>query len=269
MGRAELRRQAKSRKKEQEKISKVLKNAGFPEFQLPPAPLKTTHLSIPEAAKLTGSKIAVLEQWRKEQTEEIRKACIMEAQEKLDQAENFITLYNIITSLKALEGFRYAKAAAGYLLEHYSESVVALEKQNIQETYRELSDKWGIEMEFEAPELNKEMGFDEVDWMENYIGLHIPYSVYEKIWNDSRNIQSVYTQLAVIWELCEDFSFSKHKKGDGSMLDKFMHGTKEKYDRIDSMKHGAKDTMRMLKEKYDIDIGWTEKTEETIRRFDL
>ena len=269
MGRAELRRQAKSRKKEQEKISKVLKNAGFPEFQLPPAPLKTTNLSTAEVANLTGTKIAVLEQWRKEQTEEIRKACIMEAQEKLDQAENFITLCNVITSLKALEGFRYAKAAAGYLLEHYSESVVASEKQNIQETYRELSDKWGIEMEFEAPELNKEMGFDEVDWMEIYIGLHIPYSVYEKIWNDSRNIQSVYTQLAVIWELCEDFSFSKHKKGDGSMMDKFMHGTKEKYDRIDSMKHGAKDTMRMLKEKYDIDIGWTEKTEETIRRFDL
>ena len=269
MGRAELRRQAKSRKKEQEKVNKVLKNAGFPEFRLPPAPLKTTNLSDQEVVNITGTKIAVLEQWRKEQTEEIRKACILEAQEKLDRAENFITLCNIITSLKALEGFRYAKAAAGYLLEHYSESVAASEKQNIQETYRELSEKWGIEMEFEAPELNKEMGFDEVDWMENYIGLHIPYSVYEKIWNDSRNIQSVYTQLAVIWELCEDFSFSKHKKGDGSMLDKFMHGTKEKYDRIDSMKHGAKDTMRMLKEKYDIDIGWTEKTEETIRRFDL
>ena len=148
MGRAELRRQAKSRKKEQEKTSKVLKNAGFPEFQLPPAPLKTTNLSIPEVAKLTGSKIAVLEQWRKEQTEEIRKVCIMEAQEKLDQVENFITLCNIITSLKALEGFRYAKAAAGYLLEHYSESVAASEKQNIQETYRELSEngelKWNL-----------------------------------------------------------------------------------------------------------------------------
>ena len=269
MGRAELRRQAKSRKKEQEKISKVLKNAGFPEFQLPPAPLKTTHLSIPEAAKLTGSKIAVLEQWRKEQTEEIRKACIMEAQEKLDQAENFITLCNIITSLKALEGFRYAKAAAGYLLEHYSESVVALEKQNIQETYRELSDKWGIEMEFEAPELNKEMGFEDANWMEEYIGRNIPYSVYEKIWDDSRNIQSVYTQLAVIWELCEEFGFAKHKSGSGNMLDKFMHGTKEKYDQIDQMKHGARDTMKLLKEKYDIDIGWAEKTEDTIRRFDL
>lgn len=65
MGRAELRRQAKSRKKEQEKISKVLKNAGFPEFQLPPAPLKTTNLSTQEVANVTGTKIAVLEQWRK------------------------------------------------------------------------------------------------------------------------------------------------------------------------------------------------------------
>ena len=269
MGRAELRRQAKGRKKEQEKINKVLKNAGFPEFQLPPAPMRTTNLSAKEAANITGTKIAVLEQWRKEQTEEIRKACLLEAQEKLDQAENFITLCNVITSLKALEGFRYGKAAAGHLLEHYSESVVASEKQNIKETYQELHEKWGIELEFEEPELNKELGFEEVDWMKNYIGLHIPYSVYEKIWDDSRNIQSVCTQLAVIWELCENFSFSKHKKGDGSMLDKFMRGTKEKYDQIDSMKRGARDTMRMLKEKYDIDIGWTEKTEETIRRFDL
>ena len=128
MGRAELRRQAKSRKKEQEKISKVLKNAGFPEFQLPPAPLKTTNLSTQEVANITGTKIAVLEQWRKEQTEEIRKACILEAQEKLDKAENFITLCNVITSLKALEGFRYGRAAAEYMLSHYSESVVASEK---------------------------------------------------------------------------------------------------------------------------------------------
>ncbi|WP_418419680.1 hypothetical protein [Blautia sp.] len=269
MGRAELRRQAKSRKKEQEKISKVLKNAGFPEFQLPPAPLKTTNLSTQEVANITGTKIAVLEQWRKEQTEEIRKACIMEAQEKLDQAENFITLCNIITSLKALEGFRYAKAAAGYLLEHYSESVVASEKNNIQTTYKELRDKWGIDLEFEDPELNKEMGFEDANWMEEYIGRNIPYSVYEKIWDDSRNIQSVCTQLAVIWELCEEFGFAKHKSGSGNMLDKFMHGTKAKYDQIDQMKHGARDTMKLLKEKYDIDIGWTEKTEDTIRRFDL
>lgn len=131
MGRAELRRQAKSRKKEQEKISKVLRNAGFPEFRLPPAPLKTTNLSDQEVANITGTKIAVLEQWRKEQTEEIKKACILEAQEKLDKAENFITLCNIITSLKSLEGFRYGRAAAEHMLSHYSESVVDQKKTTI------------------------------------------------------------------------------------------------------------------------------------------
>ena len=124
-------------------------------------------------------------------------------------------------------------------------------------------------MEFEVPELNKELGFEEVDWMKNYIGMHIPYSVYVKIWDDSKNIQSVLTQLAVIWELCEEFGFAKHKKGKETMLDKFMKGTKEKYDRIDQMPHGVRDTIKMLKEKYDIDIGWTEKTQKTIDRFDL
>ena len=269
MGRAELRRQKKDREKEQGKINRVLKNAGFPEFQLPPAPMRTTNLSVQEVSNMTGAKIAVLEQWRREQTKEIRDACILEAQEKLDRAENFITLCNVITSLKALEGFRYGKAAAGYMLEHYSECIAAAEKQSIQAAYEELHEKWGIELEFEVPELNKELGFGEADWMENYIGTHIPYSVYEKIWNDSRNVQSVSTQLAVIWELCEEFGFAKHKSGSGNMLEKFMRGTKEKYDQIDSMKHGAKDTLRMLKEKYDIDIGWTEKTEATLRRFDL
>lgn len=53
------------------------------------------------------------------------------------------------------------------------------------------------------------------------------------------------------------------------MLDKFMCGTKKKYDQIDAAQHGARDALRLLKEKYDIDIGWTKETEDTIQRFDL
>lgn len=170
MNRAELRRRAKDQKKEQGKMNKMLRQAGLPEFTIPPAPVRTTNLSMEEVSRITSTEIAVLEQWRKEQIEEIKKECILEAQERLDQAENFITLCNVFTSLKALEGFRYAKAAATHLLEHYSESTVSAEKQNIRKTYEELHEKWGIEMEFDTPELNKEMGFEEVDWMKNYIG---------------------------------------------------------------------------------------------------
>lgn len=269
MNRAEIRRQEKKNKKRIDKAESFLKKAGFPEFKLPPAPMRSVDLTDTEVANLSGMNIAILEQWKIAQREKIKKACIMEAQEKLDKAEEYSTLCNIIASLKALEGFRYGKAAAAHLLEHYSECVETTEKQNIRKTYEELHEKWGIEFEFEDPDLNKELGFDEVNWMNEYIGRNIPYSVYCKIWDDAKNIQSVITQLAVIWELCENFSFSKHKKGDGSMLDKFMHGTKAKYDEIDVDPHGPRKALKLLKEKYDIDITWSENTQKTIDRFGL
>ncbi len=69
MNRAEIRRQEKKNKKRIDKAESFLKKAGFPEFKLPPAPMRTSNLSVQEAANLTGAKVAVLEQ-----TEEIKKS---------------------------------------------------------------------------------------------------------------------------------------------------------------------------------------------------
>ena len=269
MSRAEQRRRDKADKKDRKRAEAILKQMGFPEFQLPPAPMRTMNLSDHEVASITGTKIAVLEQWRREQTEEIKKACIAEAQEKLDTAETFITVSNIIVTLSALEGFHWAKSASNWILEHYQEHLDKVTKENIRETYEKLHEKWGIEMEFDVPDLNILMGFEEVDWTVEYIGRKIPYTVYEKVWNDSKNIQSVFTQLAVLWELCEEFGFAKHKKGAVTMLDKFMEGTRKKYLSIDAAKHGARDTLKMLSEKYEIDVDWSRSMQETIDRFDL
>lgn len=265
MSRAEMRR----RKRQQEKINSALKQAGIPEFRPPVAPMRITGLSDQELANMTGVKIAALEEWRKEQKEIIERAAIKEAQERLDRAEYFIVFCNILTSLMALDGFRYGKAAANYMLENYNKCTVTAESENARETYEYLNKKFGIEFEFDDPQINEELGFGDIDWMKDYIGMNIPYSVYCKIHNDAKNIQSVFTQLAVIWELCEDFGFHKHPDSAGNKPNKFMIGTKEKYDKIDRMKHGARDTARMLKQKYNIDIGWESGTQETIERFDL
>lgn len=265
MSRAEMRRQ----KRQQEKINSALKQAGIPEFRPPVAPMRITGLSDQELANMTGVKIAALEEWRKEQKEIIERAAIKEAQERLDRAENFIVFCNILTSMKALDGFRYAKAAANHMLENYNNSIVPSNPDEAKQNYKELHEKYGIEFEFDDPQINEELGFGDIDWMKDYIGMNIPYSVYCKIHDDAKNIQSVFTQLAVIWELCEDFGFHKHPDSAGNKLNKFMIGTKEKYDRIDRMKHGARDTARMLKQKYNIDIGWESGTQETIERFDL
>lgn len=269
MSRAEQRRKQREQKKADKQMNAVLRQAGFPEFQLPPAPMRTNKLSIQEVANLTGTKVAVLENWRKEATAEIEKACIATAQEKLNQAETFITVSNIIVTLSALEGFHWAKSASNWILEHYQEHLDKVTKENIRETYEKLHKKWGIEMEFDVPDLNILMGFEEVDWTVEYIGRKIPYTVYEKVWNDSKNIQSVFTQLAVLWELCEEFGFAKHKKGAVTMLDKFMEGTRKKYLSIDAAKQGARDTLEMLSEKYEIDVDWSRSMQETIDRFDL
>lgn len=265
MSRAEMRRQ----KRQQEKINSALKQAGIPEFRPPVAPMRITGLSNQELSNMTGVKIAALEEWKKEQKEIIERAAIKEAQERLDRAEYFIVFCNILTSLMALDGFRYGKAAAKYMLENYNKCTVKAESENAKETYEYLNKKFGIEFEFDDPQINEELGFGDIDWMKDYIHMNIPYSVYCRIQDDARNIQNVYTQLAVIWELCEGFGFHKHPDSAGNKLDKFMRETKEKCDRIDRMKHGARDTVRMLKEKYKIDIGWEPATEETIDRFDL
>lgn len=134
MSRAEQRRKQREQKKADKQMNAVLRQAGFPEFQLPPAPMRTTNLSDHEVANITGTKIAVLEQWRREH---------------------------------------------------------------------------------------------------------------------------------------EEFGFAKHKKGAVTMLDKFMEGTRKKYLSIDAAKHGARDTLKMLSEKYEIDVDWSRSMQETIDRFDL
>lgn len=265
MSRAEMRRQ----KRQQEKINSALKKAGVPEFQIPVAPMRLTGLTDQELANMTGAKVVELETWRKEQTELIEKAAIKQAQETLDRAEEYITFHNILTSFLALDGFRYGKAAANYLLENYNECTKKVKQEGARKTYENLNKKFGIEFEFDEPDLNKELGFEDVDWMNDYIHMNIPYSVYCRIQDDARNIQNVYTLLAVIWELCEGFGFHKHPDSAGNKLDKFMRETKEKCERIDRMEHGARDTARMLKEKYKIDIGWEPGIQETIERFDL
>lgn len=263
MNRAEMRRQ----KKQQAKMDEALKKAGFPGFQMPAAPVRVNGLSDQEIANLTGVKVVALENWRREQTETIKKALMIEAQEKLDGAEENATLCNILTSLKALSSFRYAKAAANHLMEHYNDNIV--NRETAKQTYKELHEKYDIEFEFDEPNLNEALGHGDVDWMTEYIGRNIPYSIYSKIFDDSKNIQNVYTQLAVIWELCEDFGFAKHKKGAGSMLDKFMAGTIAKCDHMGSTEHGASGIAKMLKERYEIEIDWQPGMQDTIERFNL
>lgn len=268
MNRAELRRIQKKENKEIAKANKILKKAGFPSFQMPPAPLKTTNLSMQEVSNFTGAKIAVLEQWRREQIKEIEKSCMEDAQERLAFAEEYTLLHNIIASLKALEGFRYAKAAANYLIQNYKSDFIE-GNEDIRSIYEDLHERWGIQLVFDTPDINEVMKFEEYDWRKTYTEKNIPVAVFDAIQDDAANIQSVYTQLAVLLVLCKEFGFAKHKNSKNSMLEKFMRCTKEKYEEIADSEHGAREALKELREKYEIDIEWSKETQKTIDKYDI
>lgn len=267
--RAERRQQEREEKKKLQRTNRLLQDAGLPKLEFPTAPARRSGLSAAEVSGMTGINMGILNQWQQEEREKIKKECIREAQERLDRASNYMTVCNIMTSLTALGGFRYGKAAALHLLAHYSENLVNASRENFLRSYRELNEKWGVEFEFDDIDLNKEMGFDVVDWRYGYIAKNVPETVYDRIFTDSKNIQSVLTQVAVIWELCDEFRFHKHMNSDSSKLKKFMEGTKKKYDLLDGMKKGATYGMSLLKDKYDIEIGFSDSMLQTIERFKL
>ena len=265
MSRAEWRRQKAAEQKIIKKMEKAVQKAGVDtKSNMPPAPLRIFNLSTEKVAELTGTDVAVLDQWRKEQVEKIQKELIIEAQEKLDKAENYITLCTIMTTMKALEGFRYAKSAARHIIKNYEDSVQYTTKEKVRETYNDLHERWGIEFEFDEPDLDSEMGFDTYDWRYEYIGMHVPPSVYGKIWDDSKELMKAVMTMAMLWELCEDFGFHKKKF---QMLNKFKAGLQKKYDAI--TERSFEQIEKMILEKYGLGINWEKDTISALKGFGI
>ena len=191
MGRQKLRRQAKNFRNG--KDHQGIKEYGISRINFLRR-VKTTNSFHAEVANITGTKIHP-EQWRKEQTEEIEKH-VNRSAEWMGQILLLFQCRYIPESPGRLRG----GAAAEHMLSHYSETCGGVRKNNIQTTYKELQ-RMEMELKLKIQILIKRWD-SRMNWMEEYIGRY-PILVYEKIWDNSRNIQSVCTQLAVIWELCE------------------------------------------------------------------
>ena len=138
-------------------------------------------------------------------------------------------------------------------------------QDNVRQYYDRLHEDFGIEVEFEDLDADKLLGFDTLDWRYEYIRQRMPRAVFDVIYDDAKNLQSVTMQLAIMWEVCEEFRYHK-KKG---ILDKFVSGLKKRFDLIDSREYGIAETIEMLREKYQVDITWGKGIQSTLKRFHL
>ena len=133
MNRAERRRQAR----EQEKCKLPL------DFRV----------SLAQIAGLTGQQAVILQNYLKakeeETTEIVTDAVIREAQEKLEQAEDYIAIVNVVISLYAI------KMAWGYttenkrFLDNYNAARVYVDRIGTAKAYEQAKREMNIDIEFE------------------------------------------------------------------------------------------------------------------------
>lgn len=147
MNRAEMRRQAR----EQEKT------------QLP----LNSNLTLAQIAGMTGQQVSILQTYlkRKEQetTENVKDAIIREAQEKLERAEDYIAIINILISLYAIKmtwGFTEENKR---FLDNYNDARNYVDRIGAAKAYEIAKKDMEIDIEFEDLEnynIYKELGFD-------------------------------------------------------------------------------------------------------------
>lgn len=147
MNRAERRRQAR----EQEKC------------QLP----LNLNLTLAQIAGMTGQQVSVLQTYLKQMeqqtTEIVTDAVIREAQEKLERAEDYITVANIIISLYAIKMTWGITKANKRFLDNYNAARDYVDRVGIARAYELANKDMGIDIEFEGLanyDIYEEMGFN-------------------------------------------------------------------------------------------------------------
>lgn len=143
MTRAERRRQAKMQEKCQ-------------------VPLNL-NLTVAQVAGMTGQQASILQTYLKRMKQQTTEAVIREAQEKLERAEDYITITNIIISLYAIKlSWGFTKANKKFL-QNWKAAMDYVNRIGVAKAYELAHKEMDIDVEFEDLanyNIYEEMGFN-------------------------------------------------------------------------------------------------------------
>ena len=147
MTRAERRRQAKMQEK----------------YQVP----LNLNLTVAQVAGMTGQQASILQTYLKrmeqQKTEAVTDAVIREAQEKLERAEDYITITNIIISLYAIKFSWVFTKANKKFLKNWKAAMDYVDRIGVAKAYELAHKEMDIDVEFENLanyNIYEEMGFN-------------------------------------------------------------------------------------------------------------
>lgn len=106
-----------------------------------------------KVSKDIGLKVGQLEAWADIQREEQRKAFTKEFNTRLEQAEDFIGLANILISVKAINLTWGYKQAIGRYVNNLDKAHEYIRQVGVRKAFIDLNKEYGLDLEFDAFEI--------------------------------------------------------------------------------------------------------------------
>lgn len=208
-----------------------------------PAPLNVANYTVEQIASTTGAKIEYLTIWKNAREEEMRKAAILESQEKLWKAEDYIAVANILITVYAIKMSRknreHTKDLIYRMLNNLNAARDYVDRVGVQEAYNQAHKDLDIELEFDSMDLNKEFGFEEFDFREEGFENRSSLEIWNAAWEDAKDLSNIINTCATCGVLKAKFGFSND---DIERLIKLSN------ERADSAKNGSGGVTKLIEE---------------------
>lgn len=229
------------------------------------APLNTANYAAEQISKATGARVEQLMIWKEAREAEIRKAAILESQEKLWRAEDYIAVANILITIYALKMSRksreHTKDLINRMLDNLNPAREYVDRVGVQKAYEQAHEDFGIELEFDSMDLNKEFGFSEHDFREEGFEGKSGIEIWNEAWEDAKDLGNVINTCSIGLVLKRKFGFFN------SDLCELIKLSNQK---IEAAKQGLEGVTKLINEFEDgtgMDIG--KKNKELVKRYGL
>lgn len=173
-------------------------------------------------ANSTGVKIDNLKAYLSAREDEIRKAAIMESQEKLWKAEDYIAVVNVLISVYAVKMSRskgeHTKDLINRMINNLNAAKEYVEKTGIEKAYEYAKQDFEISLEFDSMDINKEFGFDEYDFRKEGFEGKSGVEIWNEAWDDADDLTNIINTCTIGITLKRRFGFTK------ADLDKLIKG---------------------------------------------
>lgn len=229
------------------------------------APLNVLSYSDKQVANSTGINIVQLRAYISTMEEKIKKDCILESQERLWKAEDYISVANVLISVYAVKMSRRnhekTKDLINRMIDNLNPAREYIDRVGVQEAYRQAHEDFGIELEFDSVDMNKEFGFSDYDFREEGFDGKSGLQIWNEAWGDAKDLSNIINTCSSALVLKSEFGFSNE---DLDRLVKLTNKKEEEY------KQGSEGVTRLINEFEDktrLSVG--DRNKRLIRRYGL